>query len=82
MKTPTENKAIDYKEMKDAVTAEGFEQVQSGSVANNKVWGRKGNLGPYTLKGAYSIIQANTVTKSDPRPEKKEIKKSKKDKSE
>lgn len=75
MKTPTENKAIDYKGMKDSIEKEGFTQVQSGSVVNDKVWGREGNLGPYTLKGAYSITQASPK----PKPEKKETKKSKKE---
>jgi len=77
MKTPNENKAIDYKDMKDSIEAAGFKQVQSGSIARDKVWGRRGNLGPYTLKGAYSIIQANSTAK--PAPEKKETKKSKKE---
>jgi len=78
MKTPAENKIIGYKEMRDVVIESGFEHTDSGSISQGKVWSRRSNMGPYTLKGAFSIIQAGTKTKEDPRPEKKETKKSKK----
>ena len=79
MKTPNENKALDYKVMKDAIEDVGFTQTHSGSVSKDRVWSRKGNVGPYTLTGAYSIIQANSTAKAAPKPEKKETKKSKKE---
>ena len=74
MKTPNENKAIDYKDMKDTVLKAGFKQTISGSVSKDKVWGRPGNFGPYTLTGAYSIVQAD---KPAPKKEVKKIKKAK-----
>jgi len=76
MKTPEENKAIDYKARKESLLKAGWEPVPGVSITSGRAWNRQGILGPLTMDQA--LLAQGTkgaVSAKKPEPEKKTSKK-------
>jgi len=74
MKTPDENKAIDYKARKESLLKAGWEPVPGVSITSGRAWNRQGILGPLTMDQAL-LAQGTKGQTTTTKPEKKTLKK-------